>query len=312
MADENTKFQPRPRGYVQQPEGYALSGKIMLSAIVILFTVVFLIICFHIYARCFLIRNRPLHNNRRLRHRRRHRTRRTHFIFTANPPSNDTVFVVSRGLDSSTLKSIPTFVYSSTTHDDLVECAVCLSEFEENEKGRTLPKCNHNFHIECIDMWFHSHSTCPLCRSPVNPEISEPGLEIPIEIVIDNAELEPVTSSSGPCESCRNEGVDIGSGSGSGSGSSSGSSNSTSSLAIEVRRTDESFKGLEEEIQGSPGSQGLRSPGSRILSLKRILSREKKASMSSSLSFCGSVAEIDPEKGEEEVPNQERERRERK
>ncbi|MGJ2918479.1 RING finger domain-containing protein, partial [Salmonella enterica subsp. enterica serovar Paratyphi A] len=38
---------------------------------------------------------------------------------------------------------------------------MCLSEFEEKDKLRVLPKCNHGFHLECIDMWFHSHSTCP-------------------------------------------------------------------------------------------------------------------------------------------------------
>ncbi|KNA04688.1 hypothetical protein SOVF_197360 [Spinacia oleracea] len=37
----------------------------------------------------------------------------------------------------------------------------------EGEKARLLPKCNHGFHVECIDMWFQSHSTCPLCRDSV-------------------------------------------------------------------------------------------------------------------------------------------------
>lgn len=33
---------------------------------------------------------------------------------------------------------------------------------------RILPKCRHEFHAECIDMWFSSHSTCPLCRSTID------------------------------------------------------------------------------------------------------------------------------------------------
>eukprot|EP01018_Ginkgo_biloba_P000211 Gb_04643 [translate_table: standard] len=45
----------------------------------------------------------------------------------------------------------------------------CLCEFEKNEKGRMLPRCSHSFHTECIDMWFHSHSTCPLCRTSAKP-----------------------------------------------------------------------------------------------------------------------------------------------
>lgn len=47
------------------------------------------------------------------------------------------------------------------------ECAVCLSIFEEGEEVRKLPKCNHSFHVACIDMWLYSHSDCPLCRAPV-------------------------------------------------------------------------------------------------------------------------------------------------
>ncbi|MCO5549865.1 hypothetical protein L7F22_003339 [Adiantum nelumboides] len=43
-------------------------------------------------------------------------------------------------------------------------CAVCLSEYEEDELLKRLPACSHLFHKECIDMWLFSHSTCPLCR----------------------------------------------------------------------------------------------------------------------------------------------------
>ncbi|KAL0338908.1 UNVERIFIED_CONTAM: E3 ubiquitin-protein ligase RING1 [Sesamum angustifolium] len=53
------------------------------------------------------------------------------------------------------------------------QCAVCLSVFEEGEEVRQLPKCNHLFHAQCIDMWLYSHMDCPLCRSPVEPPISQ-------------------------------------------------------------------------------------------------------------------------------------------
>ncbi|KAJ6430876.1 hypothetical protein OIU84_018391 [Salix udensis] len=54
-------------------EGYALSGKIMLSAIVVLFFVIILMVCLHLYARWYLIRARQ-------RHTRRHRNR-TNLVF---------------------------------------------------------------------------------------------------------------------------------------------------------------------------------------------------------------------------------------
>uniref|UniRef100_J3LBC5 RING-type E3 ubiquitin transferase n=1 Tax=Oryza brachyantha TaxID=4533 RepID=J3LBC5_ORYBR len=37
------------------------------------------------------------------------------------------------------------------------------------ELVRQLPACGHLFHVDCIDMWLHSHSTCPLCRCNVSP-----------------------------------------------------------------------------------------------------------------------------------------------
>lgn len=46
-----------------------------------------------------------------------------------------------------------------------LECAVCITEFEDFDTLRLLPKCDHVFHPECIDAWLSSHSTCPVCRS---------------------------------------------------------------------------------------------------------------------------------------------------
>lgn len=50
---------------------------------------------------------------------------------------------------------------------DGTDCSVCLSEFEEGEGVRLLPKCSHAFHVSCIDTWLLSHKNCPLCRAPV-------------------------------------------------------------------------------------------------------------------------------------------------
>lgn len=36
------------------------------------------------------------------------------------------------------------------------------------ENVRVLPKCNHGFHLECIDKWLVSHSSCPMCRHSMN------------------------------------------------------------------------------------------------------------------------------------------------
>ncbi|KQK21769.1 hypothetical protein BRADI_1g62980v3 [Brachypodium distachyon] len=57
---------------------------------------------------------------------------------------------------------LPVFVHGAEA--GAVECAVCLAEMADGEKGRLLPSCGHRFHVECIDRWFRANSTCPLCR----------------------------------------------------------------------------------------------------------------------------------------------------
>ena len=45
------------------------------------------------------------------------------------------------------------------------DCCVCLNEAEDGERLRRLPRCNHCFHVDCIDAWLQYRSTCPLCRN---------------------------------------------------------------------------------------------------------------------------------------------------
>ncbi|KAG1326267.1 putative RING-H2 finger protein ATL2 [Cocos nucifera] len=58
-------------------------------------------------------------------------------------------------------------------YNECLECTLCLKGFVGGEEGRLLPRCYHSFHKKCVDRWFHSHSTCPLCRSKVEAEVSE-------------------------------------------------------------------------------------------------------------------------------------------
>ncbi|KAI5642038.1 hypothetical protein M9H77_00366 [Catharanthus roseus] len=94
--------------------------------------------------------------------------------------------VPTNGLDESLIKSITIFKYKKG--DGQVEgtdCSVCLSEFQEDESLRLLPKCNHAFHSVCIDTWLKSHSNCPLCRanivfiSPLPPVSESPSSPLP-------------------------------------------------------------------------------------------------------------------------------------
>nr|BAD19789.1 hypothetical protein [Oryza sativa Japonica Group]BAD19963.1 hypothetical protein [Oryza sativa Japonica Group] len=48
-------------------------------------------------------------------------------------------------------------------------CSMCLEELHAGEMVREMPSCKHLFHVECIDMWLHSHRTCPMCRCDLSP-----------------------------------------------------------------------------------------------------------------------------------------------
>ncbi|OWM80097.1 hypothetical protein CDL15_Pgr010075 [Punica granatum] len=133
---------------------YALNGKIMLCSAIVFFVALVVILGFHTYAR------KPFPCCRRRRSRHPSGLALHHAAAAALPG----------GLDVSVLKSLPTFTFyaaGGNPSNNLGDCPVCLSEFEDGETARALPKCGHAFHVECIDMWFQTHSNCPLCRAPV-------------------------------------------------------------------------------------------------------------------------------------------------
>ncbi|TXG74426.1 hypothetical protein EZV62_003005 [Acer yangbiense] len=184
-------------------------GNVMLAAVISLLLVILFVLLLHIYAKWFL-------QQARHRRRRRSRSRRDpsmamsmsnmlrpagrfhHFHNFPFDDNNNSIpnSVSSKGLEASTIASIPLFVYCSNNNngedDGILECVVCLSVFEESDVCRCLPKCGHSFHVECIDMWLHSHTNCPICRAPV---VSEKI--VAMDIVHDNDDDDSV-EAAGP------------------------------------------------------------------------------------------------------------------
>lgn len=75
------------------------------------------------------------------------------------------------GVEQAFIDTLPVFSYGSIRGlKDSADCAVCLTEFGDEDRLRLLPKCKHAFHIECIDTWLLSNSTCPLCRRSLLPD----------------------------------------------------------------------------------------------------------------------------------------------
>ncbi|XP_058772634.1 RING-H2 finger protein ATL52-like [Vicia villosa] len=94
------------------------------------------------------------------------------------PPQFSATLSLGESASSSIVHLIPTHKYHKRNKVDVVSdgdegggtaCAVCLGDFEEGEELKTMPECLHSFHVLCIDMWLHSHSSCPVCRAIAAP-----------------------------------------------------------------------------------------------------------------------------------------------
>ncbi|CDP09220.1 unnamed protein product [Coffea canephora] len=149
-------------------------SNVMLAAVISLLLVILFVSLLHVYAKWFLVKARQ-RSRRSVSVPQVLGARFHHFPSILVDTTVNSAASPTMGLESSAISSIPLFVFRADDDDDdehnkhgrLSECAICLSSFEDEEMGRKLPRCSHAFHVECIDMWLHSHSTCPICRCPV-------------------------------------------------------------------------------------------------------------------------------------------------
>ncbi|KAL5974783.1 hypothetical protein ACLOJK_031454 [Asimina triloba] len=103
--------------------------------------------------------------------------------------------LASTGLKKRALRQIPVAVYGQMgVNIPATDCPICLGEFVDGEKVRVLPKCNHGFHLRCIDTWLSSHSSCPTCRHSLLER--QPPL-------LDSGDVEAGTPSPGSVSSVR-------------------------------------------------------------------------------------------------------------
>ncbi|KAK7272400.1 hypothetical protein RJT34_28975 [Clitoria ternatea] len=140
--------------------------RILLMAIISLSVVIILVFSLHLYAR-FVLK------------RQARRRAAIHQLSLTVAHAQSSTEPTNTGLDRTVISTLPTFPFKQQ-HADHQECAVCLSVLEDGETARFLPNCKHTFHVPCIDAWLSSHSTCPICRTKVDPAPLEPHpLEAP-------------------------------------------------------------------------------------------------------------------------------------
>ncbi|KAJ6347275.1 hypothetical protein OIU76_003879 [Salix suchowensis] len=65
------------------------------------------------------------------------------------------------------INKLPVVLFDEELRTKDSQCCVCLGEFEIKDELLQIPSCKHVFHINCIQHWLYSNSTCPLCRCDV-------------------------------------------------------------------------------------------------------------------------------------------------
>ncbi|CAI9301026.1 unnamed protein product [Lactuca saligna] len=171
---------------------------LMLAAVISLLLVILFVLLLHLYTRWYLVQARRRSRSsvtvpRVLGSRLHNRSSFTIIDTTSNPGNSNSQGKF--GLPCSTIASLPLFVYKVSSEEDRdsrLNCAICLSAFEEEEIGRKLPGCGHAFHVECIDMWLHSHSSCPICRASIRCNHSNRTNRLEIQMADQEQESESV------------------------------------------------------------------------------------------------------------------------
>ena len=68
-------------------------------------------------------------------------------------------------------------------------CSICSLPIVENNIIRKIINCNHYFHQNCVDIWFSTNSTCPICRT----NLLEDNIEQNHENVFNNNNLDNIS-----------------------------------------------------------------------------------------------------------------------
>ncbi|KAG9453662.1 hypothetical protein H6P81_006566 [Aristolochia fimbriata] len=177
------KMQPSPS---PSPPAYNPTWNPLIISLVATICTIFLLLSYYNILR----KHCPPFN----RSFRRNRDQR-HLLNEANHDNPSSRFQ-SQGVEPSILEAIPASQYrrkEGNEDDNGNDCSVCLGEFGDGDWMRMLPRCSHTFHALCVDTWFQSHSTCPLCRSNVLSASAKPPCDS--------------SSSSSPVGSFREEGI---------------------------------------------------------------------------------------------------------
>ncbi|KAL6634159.1 hypothetical protein ACP70R_026830 [Stipagrostis hirtigluma subsp. patula] len=73
------------------------------------------------------------------------------------------------GLKKEMREMLPVVIFKESFLIRETQCSVCLADYQPDERLQRIPPCGHTFHIDCIDHWLSTNTTCPLCRVSLLP-----------------------------------------------------------------------------------------------------------------------------------------------
>lgn len=69
-----------------------------------------------------------------------------------------------QGLKKELREMLPVIVFMESFSVRETQCSVCLGDYQAEDRLQQIPACGHTFHMDCIDHWLATRTTCPLCR----------------------------------------------------------------------------------------------------------------------------------------------------
>lgn len=71
---------------------------------------------------------------------------------------------INRSRRQHLIQELPREKYCKERYKDLVECELCLCDYEVDDELMRLP-CMHLFHSGCVAPWLEKNMTCPVCQT---------------------------------------------------------------------------------------------------------------------------------------------------
>ncbi|XP_073291160.1 putative RING-H2 finger protein ATL21A [Primulina huaijiensis] len=78
------------------------------------------------------------------------------------------------GLDDSKINTCTSLVIinesktNSEPDSSSYICPICLEGYKSQDIVRSIAKCEHRFHADCIELWLRKNITCPVCRTTLS------------------------------------------------------------------------------------------------------------------------------------------------